>query len=60
MCFAIQFMVADGLVAKPIKQFMVPNTNDRDTNRKKREGIAEIQQVKTARLLGVILNDNQK
>lgn len=53
-------MVADGLVAKPIKQFMVPNTNDRDTNRKKREGIAEIQQVKTARLLGVILNDNHK
>ena len=57
----LQFMASNGLVANPSKtEYMLINSRDKETTNTIKVGSSEIQQVKSAKLLGIFMNEDQK
>ena len=57
----IQFMASNGLVANPSKtEFMLLNNKQKEQCEKIRVGKAEVQEMGSAKLLGIIMDNDQK
>ena len=58
----LQFMASNGLVANPSKtEYMVINSRNKgETTNKIKVGPAEIEQVSSAKLLGITMDEDQK
>ena len=57
----LQIMASNGLLANPSKtKFMLLNNKDTETTRKIQVKLAEISEVKSAKLLGITMDSDQK